>query len=37
MVDVKAMGFPTGWETELLWDWRRIVKDEKWYNKILNL
>lgn len=34
MVDVKGMGFPTGWETELLWNWHKVIKDEKWYKKI---
>ncbi len=35
MIDVKAMGFPSNWETELLWNWQKIVDNEKWYNKAL--
>jgi len=29
MVDVKAMGFPVGWETEAIWDWNKIIEDER--------
>lgn len=35
MVDVKAMGFPIGWETEAIWNWNKVIKDEKWFNRIL--
>lgn len=35
MIDVKAMGFPVGWEAEPLWDWRKVQKDRKWYNRVL--
>lgn len=35
MVDVHAMGFSTGWETEILWDWSRVIKDDKWFNRIV--
>jgi abortive infection bacteriophage resistance protein len=35
MIDVNAMGFPNGWETESLWNWQKVVKDEKWHNRIL--
>lgn len=36
MIDVKAMGFPAGWETEPLWYWRKVIENEKWYIRILN-
>jgi len=29
-VDVKAMGFPAGWETEIIWNWQQINDDEKY-------
>ncbi len=35
MVDVRAMGFPVGWETEVIWNWNKIIEDEKWFNRIL--
>ena len=35
MVDLKAMGFPQGWESEPLWNWVKVVKDEIWYNRIM--
>jgi len=34
MIDIKAMGFPIGWETEPLWNWSKVVEHERWYNKI---
>jgi hypothetical protein len=35
MVDVNAMGFPVNWETEPIWNWQKVFKDEKWFNRIL--
>jgi abortive infection bacteriophage resistance protein len=35
MVDVRAMGFPHGWETEPIWNWNKVIEDEKWFNRIL--
>lgn len=35
MVDVKAMGFPPGWENEAIWNWNKIIEDQKWFNRIL--
>ena len=35
LVDIKAMGFPTGWETEPIWDWQKVKQSEKWLNRIL--
>ncbi len=35
MVDVRAMGFPENWETETIWNWQKIMDDEKWFNRIL--
>lgn len=32
MIDVKAMGFPEGWENENIWKWKNIVISQKWYN-----
>lgn len=36
MVDVRAMGFPTGWEDEPLWEWEKIIRQDRLYFKILN-
>jgi len=35
MIDVKAMGFPNGWENEALWKWNIIIQEERWYSKFL--
>jgi abortive infection bacteriophage resistance protein len=35
MVDVRAMGFPANWETEPIWNWQKVIDDEKWFNRIL--
>jgi len=35
MIDVNAIGFPVGWEEEILWNWKEVVISEKWYNKLL--
>ena len=35
MIDVKAMGFPVGWETENIWNWQKIVDDRKLINRLL--
>jgi len=36
-VDVKAMGFPSDWKTEELWNWDKVITDSKWYNKLLKI
>jgi len=28
IVDVRAMGFPAGWESEPLWKWQRVIQEE---------
>jgi abortive infection bacteriophage resistance protein len=33
MIDVKAMGFPEGWEKEDLWNWEKVRVDQKWYSR----
>lgn len=33
MIDVKAMGFPEGWEKENLWNWEKVIVDQRWYNR----
>ncbi|HMI08320.1 MAG TPA: Abi family protein [Flavobacterium sp.] len=34
VVDVKAMGFPDGWEKEPLWDWAKVIQGRKLHNRI---
>lgn len=33
MIDTKAMGFPDGWESESLWNWKRVCSNRKWYRR----
>jgi abortive infection bacteriophage resistance protein len=35
MVDVRAMGFAANWETEPIWNWQKVIKDEQWFNRLL--
>lgn len=36
MIDVHAMGFPTGWEDEPIWNWKKVLNENKWYNKLFS-
>ena len=36
MIDVKAMGFPDGWENENLWNWKEVSSKRKWYKRYWN-
>lgn len=35
MIDVAAMGFPANWETEPLWDWNTVMKDERFFKRVI--
>jgi abortive infection bacteriophage resistance protein len=35
MVDVNAMGFPSGWKSERLWDWNKVKFNESPFIKLL--
>lgn len=34
-IHLPAMGFPTNWEKENLWNWAQVIIDEKWYNRFI--
>ena len=34
-IHLPAMGFPIDWEKERLWNWKEVVTEEKWYNRLI--